>query len=73
MDLISFAYENGLQATKLLSRDEQKQLGQFMTPSALAKAMAARTCVGLDQPIIRILEPARLAEESGCCGSCERE
>jgi len=58
MDLISFAYENGLQATKLLSRDEQKQLGQFMTPSAIAKAMAARTCVGLDQPIIRILEPA---------------
>ncbi len=58
MDLISFAHDNGLSATKLLPRHEQKQLGQFMTPPAIAKVMAARACAGTNQSIVRLLDPA---------------
>lgn len=58
MNLVSFAHENGLLVTKQLLRDEQKQLGQFMTPPAIARAMAARACAGIALQVIRLLEPS---------------
>jgi adenine-specific DNA-methyltransferase len=59
MDMISFAHENGLAATQQLPRDEQKRWGQFMTPPAIAKVMAARTCARLPwKKAIRLLDPA---------------
>lgn len=59
MDMISFAHESGLAATQKLAREEQKQWGQFMTPPAIAKVMAARTCARLPwKKMVRVLEPA---------------
>lgn len=58
MDIIAFAHEAGVAATKLLPRDEQKHLGQFMTPQAIARLMATRACATINQPKVRILDPA---------------
>jgi adenine-specific DNA-methyltransferase len=58
MNLVSFASENGLFATQKLERGEQKELGQFMTPIAIAQAMAARACAGEFCDKIRVLDPA---------------
>lgn len=58
MDFISFAHKNGVAATQALSRAEQKQLGQFITPPAVARFMAQR-CLLPDRPrVVRVLEPA---------------
>ncbi len=58
MNLVAFAHANGLEATKLLPRAEQKQLGQFMTPPQIAKVMAERACAEIGDPIVRILDPS---------------
>ena len=59
MHLIEFASESGLSATKKLSRAEQKQWGQFMTPTAIAQVMAARASARLPwKETLRILDPA---------------
>lgn len=58
MTLVAFAYTNGQAVTDALSSAEQKKLGQFMTPPAIAFAMARRACAGLDLETIRIFEPA---------------
>jgi adenine-specific DNA-methyltransferase len=59
MDMVAFAYENGLSATKLLSREEQKRLGQYMTPPPIARMMAERTCAQpFGRQCVHILEPA---------------
>lgn len=58
MDLVDFAHANGQAATNALSVAEQKKLGQFMTPCAIALTMARRACSELDLEAVRILEPA---------------
>ncbi len=58
LDLVSYAHTIGMTATKALPREEQKALGQFMTPPSIAAAMATRTCAGIDLRCVRILEPA---------------
>jgi adenine-specific DNA-methyltransferase len=58
MELTTFAYSNGLSATQALSRDEQKLLGQFMTPPGVAVFMAQRCLPSGFQQEVRILDPA---------------
>ncbi|MCW5591733.1 MAG: Eco57I restriction-modification methylase domain-containing protein [Burkholderiales bacterium] len=56
-DAVEFAHSGGLAATKRLTRDEQKLLGQFMTPPAVAKFMARNAIPRTFGPIVRILDP----------------
>lgn len=56
--LIEYAQAAGLAATRALPRDEQKKLGQFMTPGPIARHMAERAVRQLTGDTIRILEPA---------------
>ncbi len=58
MLLIEFAHSNGIAATKKLSREEQKALGQFMTPPSVAHFMAQRCLPPEDLRVVRILDPA---------------
>ncbi|MGA3015431.1 MAG: N-6 DNA methylase [Bacteroidales bacterium] len=58
MDLTEYAYSNGIIATKALSKDEQKHLGQFMTPVQVARFMANRCLNNINLQNIRILDPA---------------
>lgn len=58
MTALAHAHAEGLAATRMLSRDEQKTLGQFMTPQAIANFMAERAVEGLSAEVVRILEPA---------------
>lgn len=53
-DLSSIAYAAGIEATRRLDRNDQKQLGQFITPVPIAKAMALRACRGLDKEAVRV-------------------
>lgn len=57
-NLTSTAYAAGIEATRLLDRDAQKQLGQFITPVPIAKAMALRACLGINKTTVRVLDPA---------------
>jgi len=56
--IVEFAAESGLALTKLLPRNEQKQLGQFLTPPGIARFMAQRAVAGFSGETIRVLEPA---------------
>lgn len=58
MNLISFAHSAGTAVTKQLSRQEQKTLGQFMTPPEIARAMASRACTGFEKSSVSLLDPA---------------
>lgn len=59
MDVVSLAHESGLAITRGLRRDEQRRWGQFITPPAIAKAMAARACSRLSSKgTVRVLDPA---------------
>ena len=58
MQLIEYAHSNGIAATKKLSREEQKALGQFMTPPSVAQFMAQRCLPPEDLRVVRILDPA---------------
>lgn len=58
LSLVSLAYQAGLKATRRLHRDEQKQLGQYMTPAAIAHRMADRATADLHGRLLRILDPA---------------
>ncbi|MGQ0802164.1 MAG: Eco57I restriction-modification methylase domain-containing protein [Pseudomarimonas sp.] len=58
MNSIDFAHSNGLAATRQLSREQQKQLGQFMTPPAIARFMAARCLPTTSPSVLRVLDPA---------------
>lgn len=58
MDLIGFAHKNGLDATQGLDREEQKLLGQFMTPPQVARFMAQRCLQGGFGRTVRVLDPA---------------
>ncbi len=58
MALVEFAHLNGITATRMLKRKEQKSLGQFMTPPDAARYMAKRCLPSERLPIVRILDPA---------------
>ena len=58
VDSAQHAYVNGIAATRALSKPEQKALGQYMTPPAIARFMARRAVQGLRVSTLRILEPA---------------
>jgi adenine-specific DNA-methyltransferase len=59
MSLVSFAHESGVTATNALVREDQKLMGQYMTPPAIARTMARRACARLPfKETLRILEPA---------------
>lgn len=55
---VELATENGRTATKSLTKDEQKSLGQFLTPPSIARFMAQRCVVGVSGDYIHVLEPA---------------
>lgn len=57
-DSANQAYANGIAATRSIPKAEQKALGQYMTPPAIAEFMARRAVQGLGAATIRILEPA---------------
>ena len=54
------AYWRGSLASRARSRDEQKQLGQFMTPAPIARFMAGRLVATRDWAgrTVRLLDPA---------------
>lgn len=54
------AYNEGLAAAACHGRDAQRQLGQYMTPPAIARFMARQCASGLAQglSVVRLLEPA---------------
>lgn len=58
MAIVEFAHTNGMAATQLLSREEQKRLGQFMTPPSVAEFMAQRCLPPENLRIVRVLDPA---------------
>lgn len=58
MPIVEYAHTEGRAFVAGLSREEQKESGQFMTPPTIARHMAQRLVVGYDRPAIRILEPA---------------
>lgn len=58
MSLVEQGHMAGRAFTETLTRAEQKQLGQFMTPPAIARFMARRLVTGFDFPHVRVLEPA---------------
>lgn len=58
MPLTQFSYTAGRAFVASLSRDEQKAMGQFMTPPAIAKYMAKRLVSTVDSSCVRLLEPA---------------
>lgn len=58
VDLVAFAAEQGRAVTQQLPRDEQKRLGQFLTPPGIARFMAKRCVTGIQGEHIRLLEPA---------------
>ncbi len=58
MSLAQFAHENGKAFVAKLSREEQKSLGQFMTPYPIAEFMARRSVTGIAGGLVRVLEPS---------------
>lgn len=58
MPLVEHAHQAGRAFTETLTRGEKKELGQFMTPPAIARFMARRLVTGFDARHVRLLEPA---------------
>lgn len=58
MPITQFAHLNGKDFVSSLDREEQKSLGQFMTPPPIATFMAQRAVAGIASDIVRILEPS---------------
>lgn len=58
MPITQFAHQNGKAFVSSLDRDEQKSLGQFMTPHPIATFMAQRATTGIFSDVVRILEPS---------------
>jgi adenine-specific DNA-methyltransferase len=58
MTLVELANNAGRAFTATLSRDEQRAMGQFMTPPTIARFMAARLVATVAQHHVRVLEPA---------------
>jgi len=58
MELVKFAHSTGIEAIRWLPRQEQKKLGQFMTPPDVARFMAKRCMPTESLEVVRILDPA---------------
>lgn len=58
MELVEHAHSAGRTFTDGLSRIDQKTLGQFMTPPAIATFMARRLVADVQAECVRVLEPA---------------
>ena len=58
MHLVEAAHAVGRGFTATLGRDEQRAMGQFMTPPLIAKFMAKRLVAGFDHWHVRVLEPS---------------
>lgn len=58
MSLINFANSSGRSFTQSISRQEQKDAGQFMTPALIAQFMASRLVDGFTGDKAVILEPS---------------
>ena len=58
MTFVERAHHLGRTFTGSIARSEQKLLGQFMTPPAIARFMAKRLVSGVEGPHVRVLEPA---------------
>lgn len=58
MTLVDLAHTAGRAFTATLSREEQRAMGQFMTPPAIARFMAQRLVSGVTVDTVRVLEPA---------------
>lgn len=56
--LVEIAHAAGRNFTATLSREEQRVLGQFMTPAPIARFMAERLVANVNQHHVRVLEPA---------------
>ena len=56
--LMEAAHDAGRAFTSTLSREQQRELGQFMTPPAIATFMARRLVAGVASAHVRVLEPA---------------
>jgi adenine-specific DNA-methyltransferase len=57
-DIVAHAAESGRIATAALPKNEQKALGQFLTPPGIARFMAQRCIQGVSKKDVHILEPA---------------
>lgn len=58
MSLVEIAHAAGRTFTSTLSRNEQRRMGQFMTPPAIAVFMARRLVAGVHRDCVRVLEPS---------------
>lgn len=58
MNLVDAAHAAGRAFTATLSREEQRSLGQYMTPPSIAKFMASRLVANLRVDHARVLEPS---------------
>lgn len=58
MSLIQYSDTAGRAFVNGLTRNAQKEAGQFMTPPTIARFMAQRLVADYNQPTIRLLEPA---------------
>lgn len=58
MTLVDLAHTAGRAFTATLSRAEQRAMGQYMTPPAIARFMAQRLAAGVTEHHVRVLEPA---------------
>lgn len=58
MNLIEHAQAAGRLFVSQLTRDEQKEAGQFMTPAPIARFMAQRLTASCDRRSVRVLEPS---------------
>lgn len=58
MTLVDIANTAGRAFTATLSRAEQREMGQFMTPPAIARFMAQRLAADVREQTVRVLEPA---------------
>ena len=58
MPITQFAHQNGKAFVSSLSKDEQKSLGQFMTPPPIATFMAQRATTGIFSDVVSVLEPS---------------
>lgn len=58
MTLVDYAHTEGRAFVARLTREEQKEAGQFMTPPAIARFMARRLVQGYDRLAVRVLEPS---------------
>ncbi|MYM23258.1 N-6 DNA methylase [Duganella sp. FT135W] len=56
--LVDIANASGRSFTTTLTRAEQREMGQFMTPPTIARFMAERLVAGPSQYHVRVLEPA---------------